>query len=88
MIRRAEGLHCKSYYSKIFIPLHVVQTDSRVHSNNKKTYPWPESAIELYLPRDRRLSTKFMSTFADRGCHVVSVTDPYGRILGFLDRPQ
>jgi hypothetical protein len=22
----------------------------------------------------------------DRGCHVVSVTDPYGRILGFLDR--
>jgi hypothetical protein len=24
--------------------------------------------------------------FADRGCHVVSVTYPYGRILGFLDR--
>jgi hypothetical protein len=24
--------------------------------------------------------------FADRGCHVVSVTDPYGRIIGFLDR--
>jgi hypothetical protein len=24
--------------------------------------------------------------FADRGCHVDSVTDPYGRILGFLDR--
>jgi hypothetical protein len=23
---------------------------------------------------------------ADRGCHVVSVTNPYGRILGFLDR--
>jgi hypothetical protein len=22
--------------------------------------------------------------FADRGCHVVRVTDPYGRILGFL----
>jgi hypothetical protein len=22
--------------------------------------------------------------FADRGCHVVSVTDPYGRSLGFL----
>jgi hypothetical protein len=21
----------------------------------------------------------------DRGCHVVSVTDPYSRILGFLD---
>jgi hypothetical protein len=23
--------------------------------------------------------------FADKGCHVVSVTDPYGRILEFLD---
>jgi hypothetical protein len=26
-----------------------------------------------------------MPAFADRGCHVVSVTDPYGRITGFLD---
>jgi hypothetical protein len=26
--------------------------------------------------------------FADRGCHVVSVTGPYGRILGFLDRSR
>jgi hypothetical protein len=25
-------------------------------------------------------------TFADRGRHVVSVTNPYDRILGFLDR--
>jgi hypothetical protein len=24
--------------------------------------------------------------FADRGCHVVSVTDSYGRILSYLDR--
>jgi hypothetical protein len=24
--------------------------------------------------------------FTDRGCHVVSVTDSYGSILGFLDR--
>jgi hypothetical protein len=23
---------------------------------------------------------------ADRWCHMVNVTDPYGRILGFLDR--
>jgi hypothetical protein len=23
--------------------------------------------------------------FADRGCHVVSTTVPYGRIIGFLD---
>jgi hypothetical protein len=53
-------------------------------SNNKQT-PWPESASELYGPSDRRLLTKLVPTFADRGCHVVSVTDRYGRILGFLD---
>jgi hypothetical protein len=47
---------------------------------------WPESATELYRPSDRRFSKKLMPTFADRGCYVVSVTDPYGRILGFLDR--
>jgi hypothetical protein len=29
---------------------------------------------------------KLVLTFVDRGCHLVSVTDPYGRILGFLDR--
>jgi hypothetical protein len=26
--------------------------------------------------------------FADRGCHIVSVTDPYGCNLGFLDRSR
>jgi hypothetical protein len=35
---------------------------------------------------DRRLSAKLVPTSADRGCHVVSVTDPYGCILRFLDR--
>jgi hypothetical protein len=25
---------------------------------------------------------------SDKGCHVVSVTHPYGRILGFLDRSR
>jgi hypothetical protein len=35
---------------------------------------WPESASELYRPSDRRLSAKLVPTFADRMCHVVSVT--------------
>jgi CBS-domain-containing membrane protein len=48
--------------------------------------PWPESVSELYRPSDHRLSSKLVPTFADRGCHVVSVTDPHGRILGFLDQ--
>jgi hypothetical protein len=29
-----------------------------------------------------------LPTFADRGCCVVSATDPPGRILGFLDRSR
>jgi hypothetical protein len=56
------------------------------HSIIKKKTPWSESASELYLPSDRRLSAKGLPTFVDRGCHVVSVTDPYGRNLGFIDR--
>jgi hypothetical protein len=48
--------------------------------------PWPESASELYRPSDRRLSPKLVRTFADKECYVVSVTDPYGCILLFLDQ--
>jgi hypothetical protein len=43
---------------------------------------------ERTIPSDRRLSAKWLPTFADRGCHVVSFTDPYGSILGFLDRSR
>jgi hypothetical protein len=49
---------------------------------------WPEFASQLYRPRDRRLSTQLVPTFTDRDCHIVSVKDPYGRILDFLDRDQ
>jgi hypothetical protein len=40
----------------------------------------------IYRPSDRRLSAQLVPTFEDRECHVVSVTNPYGTILGFLDR--
>jgi hypothetical protein len=52
----------------------------------KKQTPWSESASELYRPSDCRLSVKLVPSFEDRGCHVVSATDPCGRILGILDR--
>jgi hypothetical protein len=58
-----------------------------VRYRSKKT-PWPQSASELYRPSDRRLSAELVPTVADRRCHVVSVTGPYGRILGFLDRSR
>jgi hypothetical protein len=38
------------------------------------------------IPSDRHLSAKLVPTFADRGCCILSTVDPYGRILGFLDR--
>jgi hypothetical protein len=55
-----------------------------LHGDGKT--PSPESASELYRPSDRRLLAKSVPTFADRGCYVLSVTDPNGRILGFLNR--
>jgi hypothetical protein len=58
-----------------------------INKQNKQT-PWSESASELYRPSDRRFSAKWLPTFADKVCHVVSVTDPYGRIPGFLDRSR
>jgi hypothetical protein len=54
--------------------------------NSKNWTTWPESARELYHLSDRLFSVKLVPTFANRGCHVVSVTDPYGCTIGFLDR--
>jgi hypothetical protein len=58
------------------------------NTKTNKQPPWSESASELHRPSDRRLSAKWLVTFADRGCHMVSVTEPYGRILDFLDRSR
>jgi CBS-domain-containing membrane protein len=60
-------------------------------ASNRNEYQKKLRGLSLrakYLPSDSRLSAKLVPTFADRGCHVVSVTDPYGRILGFLDRNE
>jgi hypothetical protein len=64
-----------------------LSTDTVMQIKRNET-PWPESASELYRPNDRRLSAKLVPTFTDRGCHVVSVTNPYSRNLGFLDRSR
>jgi hypothetical protein len=40
---------------------------------------------ERTIPTERPpLVGEVIANFGDRGCHVVSVTDPYGRILCFL----
>jgi hypothetical protein len=76
----------------IYIILYWIQgLSGELHSvskNKKKKTPWSESASELYRPSDRRLLAKRLPTCAERGCHAVSVTDPYGRILGFLERSR
>jgi hypothetical protein len=73
-----------SMYGKMLICLDVRQSCKNINKNTQ----WPEFESELYRPSDRRLSAKLVPTFADRVCHVVSVTDPYGRNLGFLDRSR
>jgi hypothetical protein len=79
-------------------PDHLCHLDSSHCSTSQKTtilsivnykkIRVPESASELYWPSDHRLSAKLVPIFLDRGCHVVSVTNPYRRILGFLDRSR
>jgi hypothetical protein len=67
------------------------KTNINLNSITKQTAkqtPWPESAIELYRPSDRRLSTKLLPTCVDMGRHVVSLTNLCFRILGFLDRSR
>jgi hypothetical protein len=58
------------------------------HIASKKKTRWPESESELYRSSYRCLSAKLVPNFADKGVSRVSVTDPYGRILGFLDRSR
>jgi hypothetical protein len=44
---------------------------------------------ERTIPTERPpLVGEVIANFADTGCHVVSVTDPFGRILDFLDRSR
>jgi hypothetical protein len=71
----------------VWVRERTIPTERCNYINEEKT-SWPESASELYRTSDRRLSAKLMQTFADRGFGVVSVTDPYGRILWFLDRSR
>jgi hypothetical protein len=65
----------------------VISQENHFHQLYNWTL-WPESASELYRLSHRYLSPKLVPTFADRRSNVVSVTDPYGRILGFLDRSR
>jgi CBS-domain-containing membrane protein len=64
-----------------------------IHSNAKlikvKELNSVASVRERTILTERPPLVNEVSTnFADRECHLVSVTDSYGRILGFLDRTK
>jgi hypothetical protein len=63
--------------------LYSIQGYKLHYQQTKTKTSRPESASELFRPRDLRLLAMLVPTFMDRGCRVVSVTDPYGRILDF-----
>jgi hypothetical protein len=50
----------------------------------KKKKKKKKTELRSLNPRASRLLAKLVPTLADKGCHMVSVTDPYGRILVFL----
>jgi hypothetical protein len=79
---------CKAM--KIQILSTVISDGSGAHSDNyfSTRYRHKNSVAlvrerKLYRLRDRRFSEKLVTILADRGCHVVSATDPHGPILGF-----
>jgi hypothetical protein len=45
--------------------------------------------LPLSIPTERQTFVgEVRAIFYERGFHVVSVTDPYSRILGFLDQSR
>jgi hypothetical protein len=59
-----------------------------VHCDSFTVYKQNKNSVALVreqtIPSDRSLSAKLVPNFVDRGCRMVSTTDPHGRILGFL----
>jgi hypothetical protein len=62
----------------------VSQNHDSGNKKPNKQSPLLESATELYLPSDLRFSVKLVPTFTDRGCRLVSVTDPFSNIFTYL----
>jgi hypothetical protein len=92
-----ETVACKSivllYLEERRVERRVIHSDLRDNHVRIKLIiiiiiPWPQCASELFRPSDRLLSAKLVSTFVDGGFNVVSVTDRYARILGFLNRSR
>jgi hypothetical protein len=64
----------------------LLSVTGRKYSPNTKNKNSMASVCEQTILTERPLSTKLVPTFADRGCREVRTTDPYGRIVIFLDQ--
>jgi hypothetical protein len=60
----------------------------KIHTSKVLTPMASQSASGPYQSSDRHLSAKLVTTFADRGCQVVSAANPRGRNFDFLDRSR
>jgi hypothetical protein len=83
--RKVVVLYTIRQHTKMHI-LHRITHHTKQNSTQNYLLTYSVALVELYRTSARRFSAKLVPTSADRGCHVVSVTDPYGRILGCLDR--
>jgi hypothetical protein len=83
------GVHCNLCSFTFLLSVHLIafpQLTIRMDITGTNSVAWVR---ERTIPTERPLLfAKLVPTFADRGCHVVSVTDPYGRNFGFLDRSR
>jgi hypothetical protein len=66
--------YLKHFYAEIFEEIFLLKT------------LWYEYASDLYRLSDRPFLSKLVPTFEERGCHMVSLKDIYGSIIGFLDQ--
>jgi hypothetical protein len=74
--RQMQEYYFKLGYLLLFL-VYILSNSLLNKKKNKLRGLSPQS--ELYRPSDRRLSAKLVPTLANRGCRVVSATNPHGR---------
>jgi hypothetical protein len=70
---------------RCYVPGYITLYIHRVINNKLHGQSPPANYTDRATAACRRSDCQL---FVYRGCHVVSVMDPYGRILGFLDRSR
>jgi hypothetical protein len=81
-------------FTFISLKVYWCKTEEDFHDGNNLILTRKKNSMvwvrERTIPteRPRLVGEVIVNFFADRGCLLVSVTDPYDRILGFLDRSR